>query len=241
MMVLLNLSMWDNHICASWIEHPFSTPPKSSKSVAKLVGSLFEEFPIAEAFIIVSLSSAEGATLMQVGQVTQERVTTINALENTTNSCKTRKQVSCCEAVLDKTVVGTTLYPRAMMVSTKLASAVTFSENKPSEKTKASWITKGAGVVDLENLLPSTTSNPSRLVESWHIKVSMNARQNNDFFATWEQKGVYKAPLRGYVHAGHLMPLELRPHPLKDTNLSIKAIVCTKISVWVASNAHLQV
>jgi hypothetical protein len=104
------------HSGASWIEHPFSTPPKSSKPVAKLVGSLFDEFPVAEAFTIVSLSSAEGAT---------------------------------------------TLYPGARMVSAKLASAVTFSENKPSERTKASWITKGAGVVDLKNLSPSTTSSHS--------------------------------------------------------------------------------
>jgi hypothetical protein len=42
------------HFGASWIEHPFSTPLKSPKPVAKLVGSLFEEFPIAEAFTIVS-------------------------------------------------------------------------------------------------------------------------------------------------------------------------------------------
>jgi hypothetical protein len=128
-----------------------------------------------------------------------------------------------------------------MMVSAKLALVVTFSDNKPSERIKAFWITKGAGVVDLKNLLPSTTSNPSGLVESGHIKVSMNARWNNDFFATWEQKGVYKAPLRGYVHAGHPVPLELCPHPLKDTNLSTKAIMCIKTSVWVTSNAHLQV
>ncbi len=66
--------------------------------------------------------------------------------------------------LLDKTVVGTTLYPGAMVVSAKLASAVTFSENKPSERAKASGIIKGAGVVDPENLPPSTTSNPSGLV-----------------------------------------------------------------------------
>jgi hypothetical protein len=170
------------HSGASWIEH-FSTPPKSSKPVAKLVGSLFEEFPVAEAFTIVSLSSAEGATLMQAGQATQERAATINALENTTNSCRTGERASRCEAVVDKNVVGTTLYPGDMVVSAKLASAVAFSENKPSERTKA-WITKGAGVVDLENLPPLTTSNPSRLVESGHIKVSMNVRRSNDFFAT---------------------------------------------------------
>jgi hypothetical protein len=51
-----------------------------------------------------------------------------------------------------------------MVVSAKLASAVTFSENKPSERAKASWIIKGTGVVDPENLPPSTTSNPSGLV-----------------------------------------------------------------------------
>jgi hypothetical protein len=43
------------------------------------------------------------------------------------------------------------------MVSAKLTSAVTFSENKPNERTKAFWITKGAGVVDLKKLPPSTT------------------------------------------------------------------------------------
>ncbi len=59
-----------SHSGASWIEHPFSTPPKSSKLVAKLVGSLFEEFPIAKAFTIVSFSNAEGAILMQAGQAT---------------------------------------------------------------------------------------------------------------------------------------------------------------------------
>jgi hypothetical protein len=96
------------HSGASWIEHPFSTPPKSSKPVAKLVGSFFEEFSVAEAFIIVSLSSAEGATLMQAGQAIQERAATINALENTTNSCRTGERASRCEAMLDKTVVGTT-------------------------------------------------------------------------------------------------------------------------------------
>jgi hypothetical protein len=42
-----------------------------------------------------------------------------------------------------------------MMVSAKLALAITFSKKKPSERTKASWITKGPGVVDLENLPPS--------------------------------------------------------------------------------------
>jgi hypothetical protein len=229
------------HSSASWIEHPFFTPPKSSKLVAKLVGSLFEEFLVAEAFTIVFLSSAKGATLMQAGQATQERAATINALENTTNSCRIGEQASRCEAVLDKTVVGTTLYPGAMMVSTKLALAVTFFENKPSERTKASWITKGVGVVDLQNLPPLTTSNPSRLVEFGHIKVSINVRRNNDFFATWGGKGVYKAPLRGYIHTRHLVPLDLCPHPLKDINLSTKAIVCTETSVSVASNAHLQV
>jgi hypothetical protein len=129
------------HSGASWIEHPFSTPPKSSKPVAKLVGSLFEEFAVAEAFTIVSLSNAEGATFMQAGQVTQERAATINALENTTSSCRTGERASHCGAVVDKTVVGTTLYPGAMVVSAKLASAVTFSENKPSERAKASgWV-----------------------------------------------------------------------------------------------------
>ncbi len=93
------------------------------------------------------------------------------------------------------------------------------------------------GVVDLENLPSSTTSNPSGLVESKHIKVSMNVRRSNHFFATWGGKGVYKAPLRGYVHAGHPVPLDLRPHLLKDTNLSTKTIVCTKTSVWVASKS----
>jgi hypothetical protein len=104
---------------------------------------------------------------------------------------------------------------------------VTFSENKPSERTKASWITKGAAVVDPENLPPSTTSNPSGLVDSGRIKVLMNVRRSNAFFATGGGKGVYKAPLRRYVHAGHPVPLELRPHPLKDTNLSTKPIVYT--------------
>jgi len=136
------------HSGASWIEHPFSTPPKSPKPVAKLVGSLFEEFPIAKAFTIVSFSSAKGATFMQARQATQERVATINALENTTSFCKTEKQASRCEAVADKTIVGTTLYLGAMVVFAKLASIVTFFENKPREKVKASWITKGVGVVD---------------------------------------------------------------------------------------------
>ncbi len=104
---------------------------------------------------------------------------------------------------------------------------MTFSENKPSERTKASWITKGAAVVDPENLPPSTTSNPSGLVDSGRIKVLMNVRRSNAFFATGGGKGVYKAPLRRYVHAGHPVPLELRPHPLKDTNLSTKPIVYT--------------
>ncbi len=127
--------MGQPHSGASWIEQLFATPP-------------------------VSLSSAQGATFMQAGQATQERAATINALESTTSSCR----ASRCEAVVDKTVVGTTLYPGAMVVSAKLASAVTFSENKPSDRAKASWITKGAGVVDPENLPPSTTSNPSGLV-----------------------------------------------------------------------------
>jgi hypothetical protein len=143
------------HSGASWIEHPFSTPPKSSKPVAKLVGSLFEEFPVAKAFTIVSLSSAEGATFMQVGQATQERAATINALENTTSSCRTGERASHCAAMANKTVVGTTLYPGATVVSAKLASAATFSENKRKERAKASWIAKGAGVVDPENLPPS--------------------------------------------------------------------------------------
>ncbi len=225
------------HSGASWIEHPFATPPKSSKPVAKLVGSLFEELPVAEAFTIVSLSSAEGATFMQAGQATQERAATINALESTTSSCR----ASRCEALVDKTVVGTTLYPGAMVVSAKLTSAVTFSENKPSERAKASWITKGAGVVDPEKLPPLTTSNPSGLVESGRIEVLMNVRWGNAFFATGGGNGVYKAPLRAYIHAGDPVPLELCPHPLKDTNLSTKAIVCTETSVLAASNVHLQV
>ncbi len=88
------------HSGASWIEHPFTTPLKSSKPVAKLVGSLFEELPVAEAFTIVSLSSAEGATFMQAGQATQERAATINALENTTRSCRASRREAvrqnCC-------------------------------------------------------------------------------------------------------------------------------------------------
>ncbi len=229
------------HSRASWIEHPFSTPPESSKPVVKPVGSLFEELPVAEAFTVVSLSSAEGATFMQAGQVTQERAAAVNALENTTSSCRTGERASCCEAEADKTVVGITPYPGAAVVSAKLASAVTFSENKPGERAKPSWITNREGVVDPENLPPSTSSNPSGLVEPGPIKVSMNVRRSNDFFAAGGGKGVYKAPLRGYVHAGHPVPLELRPHPLKDTNLSTKAIMCTETSVWAASDTHLQV
>jgi hypothetical protein len=207
----------------------------------KPAGSLFEELPVAEAFTVVSLSSAEGATFMQAGQVTQERAAAVNALENTTSSCRTGERASRCEAEADKTVVGITPYPGAAVVSAKLASAVTFSENKPGERAKASGITNRGGVVDPENLPPSTTSNPSGLVEPGPIKVSMNVRRSNDFFAAGGGKGVYKAPLRGYVHAGHPVPLELRPHPLKDTNLSTKAIVCTETSVWAASDTHLQV
>jgi hypothetical protein len=56
-----------------------------------------------------------------------------------------------------------------------------------------------------------------------------------------EEMEFTKAPLRGYVHAGHLVPLELGLHPLKDTNMSTKAIVCTKTLVLAASNVHLQV
>jgi len=141
--------------------------------------------------------------------------------------------------LLDKIVVGTTLYPGTMVVSAKLASVVTFSKNKPSERAKASWITKGAGVVDPENLPPSTTLNPSRLVQFGRIKVLMNVRRGNAFFATGGGNGVYRAPLRAYIHAGHPVPLELRPHLLKDTNLSTKAIVCTKTAVLAASNVHL--
>ncbi len=37
------------------------------------------------------------------------------------------------------------------------------------------------------------------------------------------------------------MPLELRPHLLKDTNMSTKTILCTETLVWVASNVHFQV
>jgi hypothetical protein len=229
------------HSGASWIEHPFSTPPESPKPVVKPVRSLFEELPVAEAFTVVSLSSAEGATFMQAGQVTQESAAAVNALENTTSSCRTGEQASHCEAEADKTVFGITLYPGAAVVSAKLASAVTFSENKPGERAKASWITNRGGVVDPENLPSSTTSNPSGLVEPGPIKVSMNVRRSNDFFAAGGGKGVYKAPLRGYVHAGHPVPLELRPHPLKDTNLSTKAIVCMETSVWAASDTHLQV
>jgi hypothetical protein len=69
----------------------------------------------------------------------------------------------------------------------------------------------------------------------------MNVRRSNAFFATGGGNGVNKAPLRAYIHAGHPVPLELRPHPLKDTNLSTKAIVCTETSVLAASNVHLQV
>ncbi len=189
--------------------------------------ALFEELPVAEAFSIVSISNVEGATFMQAGQATQERATIINALENTTSSCR----ANCCEAVVDKTVVGTTLYLGAMVVSTKLASVVTFSENKPNERAKAFWITKGAGVANPKNLLPLITSNPFRLVESRCIKVLMNVRGSNAFFVIGGGNVVYKAPLRAYIHVGHLLPLEFRPHPLKDTNLSAKAIVCRKTSV----------
>jgi hypothetical protein len=178
---------------------------------------------------------------MQARQVTQERTATINALENTTSSCRTKDRANCSEVVVDKTIVGTTMYPRVMVVSTKLASVITFSENKTKERAKAFWITKGAGVVDLENLPPSTTSNPSGLVESGHIKVLMNVRQNNVFFTSRGGNGVYKAPLRGYVHARHPVPLELRPHPSKDTNLSTKTIVCTETSILAASNVYFQV
>ncbi len=56
-----------------------------------------------------------------------------------------------------------------------------------------------------------------------------------------EEMEFTKAPLRGYVHVRHHVPLEFGPHPLKDTKLSTKAIVCTKTSVLAASNVHLQV
>jgi hypothetical protein len=56
-----------------------------------------------------------------------------------------------------------------------------------------------------------------------------------------EEMEFTKAPLRGYVNAGHPVPLELRPHPSEDTNLSTKVIVCTETSVLAASNVHLQV
>jgi hypothetical protein len=199
--------------------------------------TLFEELPVVEAFSIVSISNAEDATFMQAGQATRERATTINALENTTSSCRANR----CEAMVDKTIVGTTLYLGAMVVSTKLASIVTFSENKPSERAKAFWFTKGANVANPENLLPSITSNPSRLVESRCIKVLMNVRGSNAFFASGGGNVVYKAPLRAYVHARHPLPLEFWPHPLKDTNLSAKAIMCRETLVLVASNVHLQV
>jgi hypothetical protein len=40
------------------------------------------------------------------------------------------------------------MYPRAMVVYAKLASTITFSDNKPRERAKAFWITKGACIVD---------------------------------------------------------------------------------------------
>jgi hypothetical protein len=69
----------------------------------------------------------------------------------------------------------------------------------------------------------------------------MNVRRSNVFFATRGGNGVYKTPYRGYVHARHPVPLELRPDPLKEKNMSTKAIVCTETSILGASNIHLQV
>lgn len=64
-----------------------------------------------------------------------------------------------------------------------------------------------------------------------------------DFLTSAGGKGVYAPPFRGVCQSGRPVSLDLRPHPLRDTEAQrpTHAILCTESSVWAACEIGIQV
>lgn len=89
---------------------------------------------------------------------------------------------------------------------------------------------------------PPLPSSSESLSSTW-ASSAKSGRQQPEFLASGGGKGVYRAPSREILYAGHPVALELRPRPLKlkDANQSIRTIMCTESSVWAAFDHGLKV
>ncbi|KAI3922853.1 hypothetical protein MKW98_006984 [Papaver atlanticum] len=63
-----------------------------------------------------------------------------------------------------------------------------------------------------------------------------------EFIGTGGDRGIFKLPLRGAVHPGRPASIELRPHPLRETQVGVflRTIVCTDNSLWAGQESGLR-
>ncbi|OVA12118.1 Inositol polyphosphate-related phosphatase [Macleaya cordata] len=63
-----------------------------------------------------------------------------------------------------------------------------------------------------------------------------------EFVGTGGGRGIFKLPLRGAVHPGRPTSLELRPHPLRETQVGVflRTIVCTDTQLWAGQESGLR-
>ncbi|KAK4254788.1 hypothetical protein QN277_007884 [Acacia crassicarpa] len=64
-----------------------------------------------------------------------------------------------------------------------------------------------------------------------------------EFLADGSGKGIFKVPIRSAVHAGRPPYLEIRPHPLRETQAGkfLRNIACTESQLWAGQESGLRV
>lgn len=64
-----------------------------------------------------------------------------------------------------------------------------------------------------------------------------------EFIGTGGGIGIFKAPIRAAVHPGRPPCLELRPHPLRETQVGkfLRTIACTEAQLWAGQESGVRV
>ncbi|PKA57756.1 Type II inositol 1,4,5-trisphosphate 5-phosphatase FRA3 [Apostasia shenzhenica] len=94
---------------------------------------------------------------------------------------------------------------------------------------------------------PAASSHPfpldiPRSFHSSHPASSLPPGPIPEFIGSGGGSGIFRLPPRGAVHPGRPPPLELRPRPLRETQVGafLHAIACTTSQVWAAQESGLR-
>lgn len=89
-----------------------------------------------------------------------------------------------------------------------------------------------------------TSAIPATKVEHEAMAVAgANPASLPEFMGKGGGKGIFKVPVRGAVHMNRPPPLDLRPHPLRETQVGtfLRTIGCSESQVWAGQESGVRV